>query len=158
MRDAHLCPPGHLQESEEQAMQVLSPDVQEWTFIRRRWWERSSLLSRTQRSSRQQRAFSTMTLELLALDDWLRQRHIEVIALERMGISTPPTMYTSVGGVVRGPRRQGRTYAEDHPYLLLINLNSFDQGTNDLAARVPSRLLESSLHFARKGAVVQQES
>jgi len=34
---------------------------------------------------REQRTFSTMTTDLLALDDWLRQRQIEVIALESTG-------------------------------------------------------------------------
>jgi hypothetical protein len=41
---------------------------------------------------REQRTFSTMTVDLLTLDDWLRQRQIEVIALESTGVYTPPTM------------------------------------------------------------------
>jgi hypothetical protein len=41
---------------------------------------------------REQRTFSTMTVDLLALDDWLRQHQIEVIALESTGVYTPPPM------------------------------------------------------------------
>jgi hypothetical protein len=39
-----------------------------------------------ERSSREQRTFSTMTVDLLALDDWLRQRQIEGMALESPGV------------------------------------------------------------------------
>lgn len=39
---------------------------------------------------REQRTFLTMTADLLALDDWLRQRQIEVIALESTGIYWRP--------------------------------------------------------------------
>jgi hypothetical protein len=37
-----------------------------------------------ERSSREQHTFSTMTVDLLALDDWLRQ--IEGMALESPGV------------------------------------------------------------------------
>jgi transposase len=39
---------------------------------------------------REQRTFSTMTVDLLVLDDWLRQRQIEVIALESTGVYWRP--------------------------------------------------------------------
>ncbi len=42
---------------------------------------------------REQQTFLTMTADLLALDDWLRQRQIEVIALESTGIYWRP-VYT----------------------------------------------------------------
>jgi hypothetical protein len=42
---------------------------------------------------REQRTFSTMTVELLALDDWLRQRQIDTIALESTGVYWRP-VYT----------------------------------------------------------------
>lgn len=42
---------------------------------------------------REQRTFSTMTVDLLALDDWLRQRQIDVIALESTGVYWRP-VYT----------------------------------------------------------------
>ncbi len=42
---------------------------------------------------REQRTFSTMTVDLLALDDWLRQYQIEVIALESTGVYWRP-VYT----------------------------------------------------------------
>ena len=38
------------------------------------------------------RTFSTMTADLLALDDWLRELDVEQIALESTGVYTPPTM------------------------------------------------------------------
>ena len=36
------------------------------------------------------RTFSTMTADLLALDDWLRSHDIKVIAMESTGVFTPP--------------------------------------------------------------------
>jgi transposase len=39
---------------------------------------------------REQQTFSTMTTDLLTLDDWLRQRQIEVIALESTGVYWRP--------------------------------------------------------------------
>lgn len=42
---------------------------------------------------REQRTFSTMTVDLLVLDDWLRQRQIDVIALESTGVYWRP-VYT----------------------------------------------------------------
>ncbi len=39
---------------------------------------------------RKQQSFSTMTADLLALDDWLRQHQVEVIALESTGIYWRP--------------------------------------------------------------------
>jgi transposase len=42
---------------------------------------------------REQPTFLTMTADRLALDEWLRQRQIEVIALQSTGISWRP-VYT----------------------------------------------------------------
>lgn len=39
---------------------------------------------------REQQVFSTMTADLLVLDDWLRQRQIAVIALESTGVYWRP--------------------------------------------------------------------
>lgn len=41
---------------------------------------------------RERQTFSTMTADLLVLDDWLRQRQIEVIALESTGIYWRPVL------------------------------------------------------------------
>ena len=38
------------------------------------------------------RTFSTMTAELLALDEWLRSLGVEHIAMESTGVYTLPTM------------------------------------------------------------------
>ncbi len=40
------------------------------------------------------RTFATMTADLLALDDWLKQQSIDVIALESTGVyCTPSTIF-----------------------------------------------------------------
>jgi transposase len=36
------------------------------------------------------RTFSTMTSDLLALDDWLRAHHVEIVAMESTGIYWRP--------------------------------------------------------------------
>jgi transposase len=85
--------PGHLQESEEQAMQVISPrcaglDVHQKTVV-----VTAMLTQQDGTVQREQRTFSTMTVDLLVLDDWLHQRQIEVIALESTGVYWRP-VYT----------------------------------------------------------------
>ena len=46
------------------------------------------------------RTFSTMTADLLALDEWLSSFGIEHVAMESTGVFTPPTMLPMVGGIL----------------------------------------------------------
>jgi hypothetical protein len=46
------------------------------------------------------RTFSTMTVDLLALADWLRAFQVTHVAMESTGVFTPPTILPTVGGVV----------------------------------------------------------
>ncbi len=70
--------------------------------------------------------FGTMTADLLALDDWLKQQAIEVIALESTGVYTPPPMLQIGGGPIKRERRREWTDAKNHADLLLIDLHPFD--------------------------------
>jgi transposase len=38
------------------------------------------------------RTFGTMTTELLALDSWWEEQHVEQVAMESTGVYTPPPM------------------------------------------------------------------
>ncbi|HKF35771.1 MAG TPA: transposase [Ktedonobacteraceae bacterium] len=77
-------------ESEEQAMQVIYPrcaglDVHQKTVVV------TAMVTQDDGTvQREQRAVSTMTADLLTLDDWLRQRQIDVIALESTGVYWRP--------------------------------------------------------------------
>jgi transposase len=55
---------------------------------------------------REQRTFSTMTTDLLALDDWLQQRQIEVIELESTGVYWRPVPALGRSGVCSGHGRR----------------------------------------------------
>jgi transposase len=51
------------------------------------------LLTQTDGSvQRQVRTFSTMTVDLLALADWLEAQEVRVVALESTSVYTPPMM------------------------------------------------------------------
>ena len=82
----------------------------------------------------QTQTFSTMTADLLALNDWLRIHQVEVVAMESTGVFTPPPMLQIGGGTVRSESRRDGTDAEDHADLLFIYLNPFDQGPNNVSA------------------------
>ncbi len=85
MHQAHLLPTNP-NESEETVMQVIYPrcaglDAHQKTVVV------TTMITEEERSvQRGQQTFLTMTEDLLALDDWLRQRQIEVIALESTDI------------------------------------------------------------------------
>jgi transposase len=85
--------PSEPKESEETAMQVISPrcaglDVHQKTVVV------TAMITQEQGTvQREQPTFLTMTADRLALDEWLRQRQIEVIALQSTGISWRP-VYT----------------------------------------------------------------
>ena len=89
MQDAHLLL-AIPKKSEETTMQVIYPrcaglDVHQKTVV-------VTIMMTEQDGTvqRKQQSFSTMTADLLALDDWLRQHQVEVIALESTGIYWRP--------------------------------------------------------------------
>src|SRR5260370_1681070 len=89
LQDAHLLL-AIPKKSEETTMQVIYPrcaglDVHQKTVV-------VTIMMTEQDGTvqRKQQSFSTMTADLLALDDWLRQHQVEVIALESTGIYWRP--------------------------------------------------------------------
>jgi len=82
--------PDALNESEEETMQVIHPrcaglDVHQKTVV-----VTSMITEQDGTVQRERQTFSTMTADLLVLDDWLRQRQIEIIALESTGVYWRP--------------------------------------------------------------------
>ena len=82
--------PDVFDESEEETMQVIHPrcagmDVHQKTVV-----VTAMVTQQDGTVQRERQTFSTMTADLLVLDDWLRQRQIEVIALESTGIYWRP--------------------------------------------------------------------
>jgi len=77
-------------QSEEETMQVIHPrcaglDVHQKTVV-----VTSMITQQDGTVQRERQTFSTMTADLLVLDDWLRQRQIEIIALESTGVYWRP--------------------------------------------------------------------
>jgi transposase len=78
------------EESEEQTMQVIYPrcvglDVHQKTVV-----ATTMITQEDGKVQKTHRTFRTMTADLLALDDWLEQQHIEVVAMESTGIYWRP--------------------------------------------------------------------
>ena len=92
-----------------------------------------------------------MTADLMALADWLDSLHVVQIAMESTGVYTPPPILPIGGGKVKREWNGQWTHAEDDADLLLIDLNAFDQGTDNIPARLTIRLVQPILHLSRKG-------
>jgi transposase len=74
-------------------MQVIYPRCAEFDVHQKTVVVTAMITQQEGTVQREQRTFSTMTADLLTLDEWLRQRQIEVIALESTGIYWRP-LYT----------------------------------------------------------------
>jgi len=95
--------------------------------------------------------FPTFTPDLLRLIDWLQAAGCTHVALESTGVFTPPTILPMVGGTVKREWNWHGTYTEGDTDLLLIDLDPFDQSTNDVPADREIRPLQLILHLSSKG-------
>jgi hypothetical protein len=71
--------------------------------------------------------------------------------MRKRGKITPPPMLQIGGGTVRSERRRDWADAENDADLPFIYLNSFDQGTNNIATRLEISILQPIFDFRREG-------
>ena len=96
------------------------------------------------------RTFGTMTADLLALGEWLAGYAVNQVAMESTGVYTLPTMLSIVGSPLKRVSRSAGTEPKHDTYRVLIDLDAFDHGPNDLAACLPIGVLQAQLHLGRK--------
>src|SRR5262249_16807164 len=62
-------------------------------------------------------------------------------------ITPPPILQTAPVGAIS---KRGWRHSVHDPYLLIVDLDALDEGTDDLASRRPTRLVQALAHALRE--------